>query len=422
MGFAHEKPRRMAVVTESTFGGGPSTDYDTDAVAIWPLDIDTSSVVQQVAENENITPRPAPYHDDVLGPKSGSTFTFGQYLTAKGTNAAEDSAAATTELAENIRCWLGGRRLGYCSGAVSHSGADLTLDTGQGGNWNQGDWLFLDPDGSGTGAFYEVQSVSTDTLTLDRAIVGTVDTDGTAHAVIACYLDQDALTKNTDGNYITRAFLIEGMDSEDIADLRGVKLQGELAGFSAGEQPRVNWTGLVTTFPDPEDQTQEVITDTPEGQPPLVVSAGSHTSCWLADVGSSLAAVKSFSFEPRIGITWEAQTGPCGTEGVHGYMAQGWRDVGLSMQVQFDAIYWTDFRARTMKHALFQVGNTPTDAIGVYFPRLGYAENPQRVEGPAMTTAMSLNMRGYERTASAGSLTGDDLECWRSPAILLFVA
>lgn len=423
MGFAHTLPRRFAVVTESSFNSGPDTDYDTDATAVWTIGPDVSSIGQQKVANENIRPRPIAYHASVLGLKSGSSFTFGQYITAKGTNAAEQASASTTQLVENMRCWLGGRRLGYCAGIASASGTTLNVDTGEGANFNQGDWVFLKPTSASDGEFYQVQSVSTDALTLDRTITGAAGADatGTAHAVITVYIDQDALTKNTDANYITRAFLIEGQDAEDAWDLRGVKLQGELTGFNAGEQPRVNFTGLVTSFLH-ETLTQESIADAPEGEPPLVVGRGDDTSFRIGDFGGALSAVPCFTFEPRAGITWEAQTGPCGQEGVHGYMASGFDDVGLSMQVQFDDNYATDFRAGTLKHALMQIGTTPTAAIGVYFPRLEYSEEPKRVDGPAMTVASSLNFRGLENTASAGSLTGDDLEAWRSPIQILIVA
>lgn len=419
MAIAHSMPRRVAVLTESTFAAG-SYDYSADGTAIWVIDPDTSGVAQGKIQNENIRPRPAAYHKSVLGLKSGSTLSFGQYLTASGTHAAEEASAETTELAENIRCWLGGRRLGYCCGVASSSTNTLTVDTGQGSNWGQGDWLFLKPTSSADGQFYRVASVATDTLTLDRNVHASADGTGTAHAVIDCYWDQDALTNHADANHITRAFLVEGQDAEDNWSVYGVKLQGELTGFGSGESPRINFTGLITDFAH-EDLTAESIGDTPEGEPPLVVGRGDDTLVWLADYGSALASVTCHSFEPVAGITHEPVTGPNGQEGIHGYMGAGFDDCALSMSVLFDDQYATDFRADTVKHAMIQVGTT-TAAIGVYFPRLEYSAEPSRGDGPASVITSNLQFRGLENTADPNALTGDDLESWRSPIHILIVA
>lgn len=418
MGVAHSAPRRVAVCTEGTFAAGPDTDWSTDGNLFYCIEPDVSGVAQGSVDNENYRPRPAPIHSRILALKSEGTFSFSQYLTASGSTAAEQASASTTQLAENIRCAIGGRDLGYCCGVASATSAALTVDTGEGSNFEQGDWVLLSVDG--TTYFHRVESVSTDTLTLDRNVTGTVDASDRTYAVIDCFWDQDALTKSTDGNYITRAFLFEGEDAEDNYDLRGCKLSMSIEPFEAGQAPRISFEGMHTTFLH-ETLSAESLSGSYEGEAPLAIGTGSDTTVYMADVGSSLAEVVAHSFTPQVGISWEKVTGPNGTEGVHGYIATGFDSCGLQMSLRYDDDYATAWRAGTKKHVLIQVG-TGSKAIGLYFPNLELSEEPKRGSGPGNVLVSELTFKALENTASAGSLTGDSLQKWLSPMHVLIPA
>jgi hypothetical protein len=420
MGIAHSAPRRVAVATESTFAAGPATDWSTNGELFLCIEPDVSGVAQGSVENENYRPRPMARWNRIMALKSEGSFSFSTYLTASGTHASETASATATTLSSLLKCAMGGRDLGYAVGVASSSTNTVTVDTGEGSNYEQGDFIFLIPTSSSDGQFYRVQSVSTDTLTLDRNVHATADNTGTIKAVIDVFFDQDALTKSDDANHTTLAFLFEGEDGEDNWDLRGCKVAASIDTIEAGQPVRVAFDGMHTTFLH-ETLSAEGLTGTYEGEGPLAVGTADDTLFLLADNGSSLASTVVHSLTPTIGVGWEKVTGPNGTEGVHGYIATGFDAVGMSCSVRFDDNYATDWRAQTEKHALLQVGTTQA-AIGFYWPRLEYAAEPSRGQGPGGVLVSELQFKALEDDGSINSLTGDSAQKWYSPMHILIVA
>ncbi len=68
---------------------------------------------------------------------------------------------------------------------------------------------------------------------------------------------------------------------------------------------------------------------------------------------------------------------------------------------------------------LVQIGES-TNAIGIYMPRCEYGTEPVRSDEGGLTSS-SITLRALMNKADPGSLTGDDLEKWRSPMHILIV-
>lgn len=420
-------PQQLALYVETAFvTGGPATDFPSDGTFFYVIEPDKTGVAQASLDNENNLIRPFAVHENILGLRNGN-LTFGIYMHGSTANAAEGAAAVTYHVAELLQSALGGKDLGYAA-AVESSGTEqadeieITTDPG----YEQGDWVFYKQDG-GVGEFYRVLSktgTSPTVLTVDRDVhVAVVDRgeDDTLHAVIDIFLHQAAVTQYGHASHKTLQFLAQGDHAEDIDICKGCKAQFSIEPITAGEPAKLNFDVLVTTFEGADEATkQDFANATPVGEAGIVPGLGTTTYFKMADFGSALATVKaigSITVEP--GANYERIMGPNGHEGVHGHIHT--LDVPtLEVMVEFDKDYKTEYRAKTKKHALIQVGND-LQAWGVYFPRLSYTAEPDPgAEGGIRTAALSF--KGMEDSASPGSLTGDSLEKWRTPLHLLIVA
>ena len=417
---AHATPRTVSFFTESTFAVPPddASAWNSSGVETFVLEPDTSGVKQEMLPNENYRQGMLRGHPHVLALKAPEA-SFGQYLTGTGTSATGGAQAAGTQLTENLKCSMGNVKRGYACGLTSNSSAVLTVDSGHGANMTAGDFLFCRDLSAGTGYFYRVLSVSTDDLTMDRDIEFTVASNDIGNAVIAAYFDEDSLTNHSDANHITRSIFFKGADSSDNVEVSGCKMAAEITGLASGETPRVNFSVTGTDFKH-EDAPTPSLADAPQGIPPLVVGADT-ARIYLAPFGDPLTELGcTFGLEPTVGITWTKVPGLNGTEGVCGYVADGFDDIGVKLTIPYVNTYNTGFRALSEYHLLLQIGDQAGTAIMLYFPRLQISEDPMRGDHTGLTSIEIMFKALYNSEARA--LTGDDLELWRSPMVVGVVA
>jgi hypothetical protein len=132
---------------------------------------------------------------------------------------------------------------------------------------------------------------------------------------------------------------------------------------------------------------------------------------YVADAGSAMTATTlRGTVTPTVGISYEANPGVGGTEGVLGYVATGFEGVMLEVEALFDAQWFTDYDAGTDKTLLIEIGNE----WAIHMPQGEIIEQPARSEGAGLT-GLKIMLRGRENQASVGALTGDDARKWRSP-------
>lgn len=420
---AHALPRRVAVRVEASLADVES-DWDTNGTEIYVIDPDVSGVTQAALVNENIQDSRLNPHEYILGLKSDTTFTCSMYVTAPGVSASEDAQAADTALAKILKASWGGHSLGYAAGIAGGTASAPELDADPpaaiiGGTYG----FFYDTSGS-TGVFRRVESIATATLTLLENLPFTPDNGGAdvMHAVIVLYPNEDALNNHDDANHTTLGWKVQGTDTEDNYVVRGAKPSiGEIS-ITAGEPVKIQATHKCVTYEDTPAATS--FTDDPEGEAPNVPGVGTTTTARLGAFGGSMSSVDcygSITFTP--GIDHDKVMGPNGTggEGVHGYVGTGLGESTLEIVVPYDNAYDTAWKNRTKYHFMVQVGDQPTNAWGLYCPRLEMKEKPQRVDEGGITSHRLL-FRCLRDTAAITDLEGDEIELRRAPWVVLLAA
>lgn len=418
MSYKNAIPRVVAIAEETTFAD-LTIDLGTSGDEIWCVNPDTSGLTEQMLDNENYVLRPEGKHKKVRALRNGGKVSTGHYLTAKGTNAAEAAASTMGWLDRIMRAGLGFVQTSFSIGLAGGTASAPEVDSDPG--YVKGHWVFAVDASTGEGQFYRVISIATVTLTLDRDLHFTPDPGGAdrLYAVNAATLHKDSLSDSSDGDHKTIALGVAGEHGEDYWLAAGCKPTVTVSGFNPGEMPMLNVEWMVADW---ALSTKPTLGTAPEGEAPLVTGRGSDTRMFFADFGSPLTDTQVFwKCEPKIGITHQQVMSPHGQQGVVGYTASGWGSSGVSLAVPFDADWYDDYEDQTEKHLLVQVGSTPTRAVAIYFPRLEPDASPVR-GAHNDTTSMDLSYRALENTASAGSLTGDNLEAWRSSVVVLRVA
>ena len=83
---SHADPREFAFFVESTFAEVQS-DWTANGLPVYVIEPDVTGIERAHLDNENIRPRRLFVHDYIHGLRSGSTMSWGHYLTAAGVSA-----------------------------------------------------------------------------------------------------------------------------------------------------------------------------------------------------------------------------------------------------------------------------------------------------------------------------------------------
>jgi len=407
MGIAHALPRTFASIVETTFAD-TTVVFDLSGTQFYAFEPDLSGVSQETFDNLNNRPTAFTEHKKVLGLRSGGTFTWAEYLTASGTTAAAGNPAASTVLSDHLLSALGGRTLNYRSVAVSNVGADVTVTTGEGPNFVNGDMVYIN-DATTGGEWFRVESRAGDVLTLDRAPSFTVSSNDLL-AGIQTFCDWFVATTPSESQHKTLALAVKGVDTEDYWELYGVKPQVEIDELQQNTAPTLRFNGLVTKF-EWETLTAATLGGTNEGEAPLANSTGCSFKFKIAEVGSGLADVDAYKVQPRFGITYSGVDGPNGCEGRHAFIGSGF-DPGLDVTLEFDDDWATGFRANTIYHALIQIGNGD-DSVSIYYPYLEVSAEPKR--SGEDNVSVDVTFRALRNQSASGTLLGPDLRRWYAP-------
>lgn len=419
---AHALPRKFAFYTATAWGpsGGPS-DWSTDGTYTYVTNIDTAGLVQATVANENNVMRPRAKHANIRTLRNGS-MSFGVYAHAKTTHAAEGAAATTYHIAELLRAALGGRDLGYGIGFSGGSASAPEVDSDPG--FEQGDWIYAFDTSTGIGEFYRITSIAAGppvVLTLDRDLHFTPVGADRAYSVIDCYIHQAATTQHDHANHKTLWCLAQGDASTDVYVAKGVKPSLGISEITAGVPVQFSFDCQVATFDADEAVAEDFGSAIPTGEAGLVSGIGTSTNVRFATYGdplpsTNISARGSISVDPGVG--YDIVDASTGWEGIEGFV-DNLGDTVLEMMVPFNSSYNAEFRAGTKKHVLVQIGES-TNAIGIYMPRCEYGSEPVRSDEGGLTSS-SITLRALENEADPGSLTGDDLEKWRSSMHILIV-
>lgn len=409
--------RQAAIVVEGTFGETQG-DWLANATPILVVAPDVSSLQQQNLENNNIQVRQQAPHKMVRGLKSGSSVPFQMHMTGTATNAAEAAQAVATIQTDILQAAWGGRKLGFSIGFSGGTASLPEVDADPG--FVVGDIIYCVETLTGRGEAYRIEDITVLVLTLDRDLHFTPIMDDVAHACITLFGYEPALNNHAHADHNTLGWLFQGDAPTDVQELRGCKPVAEFASITAGEQVLMDIELMVTDWAD--DPAQVAFVATPSGLAPNVVATGCDTLVKVSDHDAPLVTVDTRgSITPNLGIGMDADTSPSGCQGVLGYKGTGLGEGGPSIIFDEAGTYEADWAAEIEKQLYIQVGNTPTAAWGIWWPKLEYRERPVRSDENGITSS-SCSFRAREPDGDVSGLTDQGLGQRRAPFIVWIVA
>jgi hypothetical protein len=385
---------------ESTFQAGIA-DHDSpsgNGGLLYMTEEDFTNVRLAMMENANYKKRPAAKHAMLPQLKSASEGSFSVYMYGASTNALAAAQAARLLRDEVLLGALAGETRGYAADITGGSASAPETTTGQLATQATYSWGWFYDDSADLGRFRKFSTVTvgaTDTINMltGHNLPFTPANGDTMFATVGHFPYWDAMEDHANALHYTHTIFRKGRKADDSVEALGVKFEiGQLV-ITAGERPSLAHPFKSANFTDTELITQPDLDGTPQGVPSKTVGSGTGTTCEIANVGSNLATERFWgSITIEFGITYSAVDGPNGEEGVHGWGVEegSYEAQTVEIMVPYDDAWHTHYRAAmtalndggapTNKHMLVQVGNTPTNTWGVYFPNLAWREEPQHAE------------------------------------------
>lgn len=407
--------RQQKFLEETTFAAAVA-DWTAVGQRVHMIDPDTTGAMQAVVNNENTRQFAIGPYTPIKTLRNGS-ISFSAYLHSLSANAAEAGTATSEPIDKMLRVAMGGRDLGKCIGFAGGSASAPEVDSETG--YVVGDWIFAYDDSASVGRFRRIWALpGADVFTLDKDLHFTPATADVAHAVVDCYLHELALTQHTHTEHKTCALYFQGQSGDDALDVLGAKLAATIEPITAGEPLKLSFE--VPHARSRHEELQAVtLTGTVYGEAGLVPGQGNASITEIAQTGDPLATLLiRGSVTITLGIGWEPDSSPSGTEGVNGWVATGMGETKIEVMVDHDDAWHEAFRAETEYHFIHQVGDQPTGAVAFYAPRMVLAEEPVRVDENGLSSSKLVFLCLVDETLATG-LTGTDYYKAISPIHIL---
>lgn len=391
-----------AIGTDSSGSIGSFTDLPmiegTGNLTLTRDELDPAHLVQHIDEGR----------ERVLG-KRKATLSFSMNLAPTGTAATNSVSSVTSPLGMILKAVMGGEQLGEGSVAAAGSTSSVVnVSAGDGAQWANAGQMMGWTNSAGVVEWREVESRSTDAITLKRAFSGTPQTSDPLYNVATYYMTASPST--------VLDFLVEGLESDDRWLLNGCQLEGGMTialDLTGGQLPRVTFTfGAASWYSSSETSssiTGTLGTATYSAYNPIVGETGAF-EVWT--VGTStyastqLIPVSACTFEPHINFV--AVTAPNGTNTVKEWKKV--RNADSPVQGQFTALYedltWFNHRnSKTDLAVQYVAGTAAASALILSAPTV-QALNPQRVSDAGGMAAQTVMWKG-RRDTDVGSSTTD---------------
>jgi len=348
------------------------------------FDLNISALRQAMLEDKNYRRRAGGEFPMFGGLKNGQ-FSFSFYRAGNpATPAAAGVQAGQRAFDELLFNAFGGESRGFAAAITGGTALIPTVTAANVATQDQQSWgFFRDISAPENSRFRRFTTTTTGNMTLATGhqlpfvpVNGDVMTAAVVHNLRYEVIENNA-------NNSSHTFLAMGQHVEDSIEARGVAFAIPSMTIEAGVPVELPVTALCASIVDMEGITQTVITEVDQGQHAGVVGSGQATICEFANVGSNLASVQfTGQIAINFGIERDPMVGPNGLEGVHGYgiTPGSYSGTTVDVTVDFDDNNVTQFRAGTEKHLLVQIGTGNTLTHGVYFPRLAWREEPERVD------------------------------------------
>ena len=398
--------QRIRGFTEATFGA----DSSSSAGSFTDLPIIEGSATMVVTRDEIDPGQLVQYRvegrERVLGKRS-ATLTFSMNLAPTGTVANNSVSSVTSPLGLVLKNAMGGEDLGEGSAAAAGSTASvINVSTGDGTHWESGNLMGW-ANASGIVEWREVESRSTDAITLKRGFSGSPTTSNPLYNASTYYL--------TANNTASMAFIVEGLESDDRWLLTGGQCVG---GFTiavdptAATVPRVTFNFTFARWFDSSETgtplTGTLAAATYTATNPIVGEAGSF-EIWTVGAATYSTTqsihVSALAFEPH--QQYVPYTSPSGVNTVKQWVPSRNSDSPVQGQftVPFEGLTW--FTARNSRSDLattYTMGTAAGSAVVISAPTIQIL-NPQRVADAQGLAAQAVMWKGRRDTDAAASTT-----------------
>jgi hypothetical protein len=417
---ALRKPRVVKVLEEDSLANGlAAIDWAASGTRLRVISPDVSGLARRFVPNASNRVRPMAVQQDIPTLKHAD-LSFEVNMHGSPGRAAEGAQATTTSfpiatLAKNA---MGGLYKGYAIGFAGGTSSAPIVDDAT--NLGVGDYQWCKQTSTGLGHFYRViAKPGGNVLQFDRPLHFTPVAADVAHAVLDLYWDQAVITNYDHADHETLAMMIAGEHDSDVYVARGMKLAMKIKAIAPGNQTRLIFKSLVTTF---STIAKPTISGTLYGEAASVPGTADTLAMFCSDAAGELDSITvGGAVNLSGGITYARVPGLGGIEGVLGHVATGFEAVELQFAVHFDASWIDDYAARTDRQILLEVGAKLSQLPwAVHYPQLELrppTRDPRRNQ-----TSLLLTMRARENQASAAGLTGQARRKWQAAQHLLVAA
>ena len=398
--------QRVRAFVESTFGA----DSSGSAGSFTDLPIVEGSVNLTLTRDELNTGILRQHIDDgtvrVLG-KRRAVLSFQVNLATTGTLATTSVSAVTSPMGLLLKAVMGGEELAQGSTSAAGSTASvINVQPGHGSRWSAGKamvWINT----AGIPELREVESVSTDAITLKRAFSGSPASTNPLYNCATYYMTAKPAQ--------SLAMIVEGLEADDRWLLTGGQADGGFTyslDMTAGAIPRLTFNFTFANW-RASNETSSSLTGTLgaatyTATSPLVGEAGAFelwTMGTATYAATQLLPVSACSFEPH--CQFAAVTSPSGTNTIQEWQKTTNPDgpVKGSFTLPYEATtYFANRNARDTLGLMYMAGSS-TAGFALSAPTVQLL-NPQRVPDSAGFAAQTVMWTG-RRDGDVGSSTTD---------------
>lgn len=406
MSYEIHSVQRIRAYVEGTFGA----DSSASAASFTDLPVVEGTANLTLTRDELNSAEQQQHIDGnserVLGKRS-ATLTFTMNLAPTGVVANNGVTSVTSGLGLMLKAIMGGEDLGEGSIAAAGSTASvINVSAGDGVNWESGNamgWV----NSSGVLEVREVESRSTDAITLKRAFSGSPATSDPLYNFATYYM--------TAAPSQSLAMIVEGLESDDRWLLTGGQCEGgmSLAFDPTGAQlPRVTFNMTFARWWSSSETgsslTGSLGAATFTNYAPIVGEAGRFevwTNGTATYAASQAIPVSAVSFEPH--CQFVRVTSPSGVNTVAAWIKSRNPDCPVqgSFTTPYEDLTWFNHRnSRTDLGVQYVLGTAAGSALAVSAPTV-QALNPQRVADGSGIAAQTVQWKGRRDGDAAASTT-----------------
>lgn len=408
MSIEVQSVQRIRVYTEATFGADSSASIasfvdlpiveGSATVTLTRDELDPGQLVQSRLEGRK----------RVLGKRS-ATLSFQLNLAPTGTAAGDGVAAVQGGLGLLLKNVMGGELLGTGSKAAAGSTAVVVNVTpGEGSRWASPGQLMGWFNAAGILEWREVESRSTDAITLKRGFSGAPTASDDLYNAATYYMTENPVD--------SMAFAVYGLESDDRWLLTGCQAVGGITvalDITAAALPRITFNMTACDWFASDEMaspfTGSIGTATYTNYDPIVGEAGTFEA-WVVGAPTFSTTqtlhVSAVAWEPH--IAYVPYTSPSGINTVKQWVAS--RNADSPVQGQFTVAYentnwFTDRNSLTDYAITYVVGAKQGSSVVLSAPTIQVL-NPQRAADAGGLAAQTIMWKG-RRDTDVGAATSE---------------